>query len=42
VAYLVFQQAWHDAGNVGRPTLFGQRFGLNETLLDEPFYLLHV
>jgi hypothetical protein len=42
VEYLVFQQAWHDAGNVERPTLFGQTFGLNETLLDEPFYLLHV
>jgi len=42
VEYLVFQQAWHEAGHVGRPTLFGQTFGLNETLLDEPFYLLHV
>jgi hypothetical protein len=42
VEYLVFQQAWHDAGHVGRPTLLGQTFGLNDTLLDEPFYLLHV
>ena len=42
VEYLVFQQAWHDAGHVERPVLFGQTFGLNETLLDEPFYLLHV
>ena len=42
VEYLVFQQAWHDAGHVERPTLLGQTFGLNETLLDEPFYLLHV
>lgn len=42
VEYLVFQKAWHDAGHVERPTLFGQVFGLNETLLDEPFYLLHV
>jgi hypothetical protein len=42
VEYLVFQQAWHDAGHVDRPTLFGRTFGLNETLLDEPFYLLHV
>jgi hypothetical protein len=42
VEYLVFQQAWHDAGRVGRPALLGQTFGLNETLLDEPFYLLHV
>jgi hypothetical protein len=42
VEYLVFQQAWHDAGHVERPVLFGQTFDLNETLLDEPFYLLHV
>jgi hypothetical protein len=42
VEYLVFQQAWHDAGHVERPTLFGKTFDLNETLLDEPFYLLHV
>ena len=42
VEYLVFQQAWHDAGHDERPVLFGQTFGLNETLLDEPFYLLHV
>ncbi len=41
VEYLIFQQAWHDAGHVERPTLLGQTFGLNETLLDEPFYLLH-
>lgn len=42
VEYLVFQQAWREAGHVGRPTLLGQTFGLNETLLDEPFYMLHV
>jgi len=42
VEYLVFQQAWHDAGHVGRPKLLDQTFDLNETLLDEPFYLLHV
>jgi hypothetical protein len=42
VEYLVFQQAWHDAGHEERPTLLGQTFRLNETLLDEPFYLLHV
>jgi hypothetical protein len=42
VEYLVFQQAWHDAGHVERPALLGQTFDLNETLLDEPFYLLHV
>jgi hypothetical protein len=42
VEYLVFQEAWHAAGHEGRPVLFGQTFGLNETLLEEPFYLLHV
>jgi hypothetical protein len=42
VEYLVFQQAWHDAGHVARPALLGRVFDLNETLLDEPFYLLHV
>ena len=42
IEYLVFQEAWHAAGHVERPVLFGQVFGLNETLLDEPFYLLHV
>lgn len=42
VEYLVFQAAWHDEGHVEPPSLFGQTFGLNDTLLDEPFYLLHV
>lgn len=42
VEYLVFQEAWHAAGYEERPSLFGQEFGLNEVLLDEPFYLLHV
>lgn len=42
IEYLVFQEAWHAAGHVERPVLFGRTFGLNETLLDEPFYLLHV
>jgi len=42
IEYLVFQEAWHAAGHEERPVLFGQTFGLNETLLDEPFYLLHV
>jgi hypothetical protein len=42
VEYLTFQAAWHKAGNRGLPKLFGQRFHLNTTLLDEPFYLLHV
>jgi hypothetical protein len=40
--YLVFQQAWHDAGNVASPALLGREFSLNTTLLDEPFYALHV
>jgi hypothetical protein len=40
--YLVFQQAWHDAGNVAPPILLGREFTLNTTLLDEPFYALHV
>lgn len=40
--YLVFQQAWHDAGNLAAPTLLGREFSLNTTLLDEPFYALHV
>jgi hypothetical protein len=42
VEYLVFTAAWHAAGFEERPSLFGQVFGLNEVLLDEPFYLLHV
>jgi hypothetical protein len=42
VEYLTFQAAWHAAGNRGLPRLFGQRFHLNTTLLDQPFYLLHV
>lgn len=40
--YLVFQQAWHDAGNAAAPALLGREFFLNTTLLDEPFYALHV
>jgi hypothetical protein len=42
VEYLTFQAAWHKAGNRFLPKLFGERFHLNSTLLDEPFYLLHV
>jgi hypothetical protein len=42
VEYLTFQAAWHKAGNRQLPRLFGERFHLNTTLLDEPFYLLHV
>ncbi len=40
--YLVFQEAWHDAGNGAPPSLLGREFTLNTTLLDEPFYALHV
>lgn len=42
VEYLTFQAAWHKAGNRFLPRLFGEKFHLNTTLLDEPFYLLHV
>lgn len=42
VEYVTFTAAWHAAGNRARPTLFGERFHLNTTLLSEPFYLLHV
>lgn len=40
--FLVFQQAWHDAGTAASPVLLGREFYLNTTLLDEPFYALHV
>jgi hypothetical protein len=40
--YLVFQNAWHDAGHQAVPTLLGREFHLNTTLLDEPFYALHL
>lgn len=40
--FLVFQGAWHDAGNAASPALLGREFYLNTTLLDEPFYALHV
>ena len=42
VEYITFQAAWHKAGNRFLPRLFGEKFHLNTTLLDEPFYLLHV
>jgi hypothetical protein len=38
--YLVFQQAWHDAGHAAAPCCLGREFSLNTTLLDEPFYAL--
>ena len=40
--WIVFQQAWHDAGSAPSPTLYGREFSLNTTLLDEPFYALHL
>lgn len=40
--FLVFQAAWHDAGHRAPPVLLGREFTLNTTLLDEPFYALHV
>ena len=40
--YLVFQEAWHEAGHDAPPSLLGREFTLNTTLLDEPFYALHV
>ena len=41
-AYIVFQDAWHGAGNEAAPSLLGREFSLNTTLLDEPFYAVHV
>jgi hypothetical protein len=42
VEYLVFQEAWHEAGNKPAPVLLGREFYLNTTLLDKPFYGLHL
>lgn len=42
VEYLVFQKAWHDAGNKAAPALLGQEFIANTSLLPQPFYALHV
>ena len=42
VEYLVFQKAWHDAGNKAAPALLGQEFVPNTTLLPQPFYALHL
>jgi len=39
---LVFQEDWHAAGNAPTPVQFGREFGINMTLLDRPFYALHV
>lgn len=40
--YLVFQDAWHAVGNKPAPVLLGREFYLNTTLLDQPFYGLHL
>lgn len=42
VEYLVFQKAWHDAGNKAAPAMLGQEFVPNTTLLPQPFYALHL
>ena len=42
VEYITFVSAWHAAGHTEPPSLFGQEFHINPTLLAEPFYLLHV
>lgn len=42
VEYLVFQAAWHDAGNPDPPSLLGREFHLVPDLLEEPFYALHL
>lgn len=39
---LVFQEDWHAAGSAGTPVQLGREFGINMTLLDRPFYALHV
>lgn len=39
---LVFQEDWHAAGNDATPVQLGREFGINMTLLDRPFYALHV
>lgn len=41
VEYIVFQDEWHAKGHVDPPSLFGEEFHLNPTLLEKPFYLLH-
>jgi hypothetical protein len=42
VEYIVFVDEWQAKGHVGPPNLFGQDFHINPTLLEKPFYLLHV
>lgn len=42
VEYIVFVDEWQAKGHQGPPNLFGQDFHINPTLLQKPFYLLHV
>ncbi|HWA57566.1 MAG TPA: hypothetical protein VG692_09950 [Gemmatimonadales bacterium] len=42
VEYIVFVDEWHAKGHVNPPKLFGLEFHINPTLLEKPFYLLHV
>lgn len=39
---LVFQEDWHAAGTAATPVQLGREFGINMTLLERPFYALHV
>jgi hypothetical protein len=41
VEWITFVSAWHQAANADAPSLFGEEFHVNPTLLAEPFYLLH-
>ena len=41
VEWITFVSAWHGAGNVNAPALFGHDFHINPNLLEEPFYLMH-
>jgi hypothetical protein len=41
VEWITFVSAWHGAGQLSPPSLFGREFHINPTLLAEPFYLLH-
>lgn len=39
---LVFTDDWHATGVAAVPAALGREFGINTTLLDRPFYMLHV
>ena len=42
VEYVVPVDAWYEAGNGARPTLFGRSFARTEAVLEEPTYVLFV